>query len=505
MQIIKELVQIITRVKLRSIRKLGFPFVHDNRLGEMYDYFLEDKSEEDIAAYLTGKSIKSGAYRRLKSDLNDRLIASLFLVDLSLPAYNDRQRAYYELLKTWTTAKVLLGKNARLAGIELAERSLRQALLFEFNDLALDLSRNLSLLYATVIGDTKKYQTYNDIYLRLKKVVAAEFQAEEAYAELIIQYVRQKTDDITISEKANEYSVSLAPLLDQFDAYNLHLYGGLIKMMVSSSKGDYALTAQFCDEWIAFFEKKEYLASVPLQIAYYQKLNCQFQLRSFDEKMLYVDKGLKLLETGSYNWFKFLETYLLLALHTHEYERAYKTYKQAREHKRFKSLTEEVKEYWRVLGAYLHYLVEMGEIPIAQNDPAFSKFRIGRFLNQTPHFSKDKRGVNVSILIIQILFLIARGKYNATIDKMDAVEQYSRRHLFRDETLRAFYFIKALLVIPKNSFHKEAVKRKAEKYLLKLNEYPLEEVGPSSTLTEIIPFEVVWIKVMTQLSAKFYK
>lgn len=505
MQIIKELVQIITRIKLRSIRKLGFPFEQDNRLGEMYDYFLEDKTEEDIAAYLTGKSIKSGTYRRLKSDLSDRLIASLFLVDLSLPSYNSRQRAYYELLKTWTTAKILLGKNARLAGIELAERSLRQALFFEFNDIALDLSKTLSLLYATVIGDTKKYQMHHDTYLRLKKVVDAEFLAEEAYAELIIKYVRQKTDDAVISQKANEYAISLAPLLKEFDAYNLHLYGGLIKMVVSSSMGNSAQTAQFCDEWIAFFEKKEYLASIPLQIAYYQKLNCQFQLRSFDEKSPYVERGLKLLEAGSYNWFKFLETYLLLALHTQQYESAYQTYKLAVEHKRFKSLTEEVKEYWRVLGAYLHYLVEMGEIPLAEEDPTFSKFRIGRFLNQTPHFSKDKRGVNVSILIIQILFLIARGDYDKSVDKMDAVEQYCRRHLFRDETLRAFYFIKALLVIPKNSFHKEAVKRKAAKHLLKLNEYPLEKVRPSSTLTEIIPFEIVWTKVIAQLSAKFYK
>lgn len=505
MQIIKELVQIITRIKLRSIRKLGFPFVHESRLGEMYDYFEEGKPEEDIAAYLTGKSVKSGSYRRLKSDLSDRLIASLFLVDLSLPSYNNRQRAYYELLKNWTTAKILLGKSARLAGIELAERSLRQALFFEFNDIALDLSKNLSLLYGTVIGDSKKYQIYHDTYLKLKEIVAAEFLAEEAYVELIINYVRQKTEDEVVSQKATDYSLALAPLLEKFDAYNLHLYDGLIKMIISSSIGDYEQTEKFCDEWIVFFEKKKYSANVPLQIAYYQKLNCHFQMRSFDEKSPYIDRGLQLLEEGSYNWYKFLETYLLLALHTQQYESAYKTYTQARGHKRFKSLTDEVKEYWRVLGAYIHYLVKVGEIPAALNDPAFSKFRIGRFLNQTPHFSKDKRGVNVSILIIQILFLIARGQYSETVDKMDAMEQYCRRHLFRDETLRAFYFIKALLVIPKNFFHKEAVKRKAEKYLLKLNDHPLEEVGPSSILTEIIPFEVVWTKVITQLSTKFYK
>jgi hypothetical protein len=150
-------------------------------------------------------------------------------------------------------------------------------------------------------------------------------------------------------------------------------------------------------------------------------------------------------------------------------------------------------------------LIELNEVPEANDDPRFTKFRIGRFLNQTPHFSKDKSGMNVSILIVQILFFVARNRYHETVEKIDAVEQYCRRHLFQEDTLRAFYFIKALLELPKNYFHKAAVQRKAAKHLERMKKYPLQKAGQANFNTEIIPFEWLWEAVISQLEYKFFK
>ena len=46
-------------------------------------------------------------------------------------------------------------------------------------------------------------------------------------------------------------------------------------------------------------------------------------------------------------------------------------------------LQEEISEYWRILEAYLHFLVAIGLLPNTENDNRFTKFRLGRFLNQT--------------------------------------------------------------------------------------------------------------------------
>jgi hypothetical protein len=147
----------------------------------------------------------------------------------------------------------------------------------------------------------------------------------------------------------------------------------------------------------------------------------------------------------------------------------------------------------------------MGLLAEAAQEKRFSQFRVGRFLNETPIFSQDKRGVNVSILLLQILFLVAKQDFGAVYEKMDAVEQYARRHLYRKESLRSFYFIKALLELPKGGFHRVAVERKAAKYLDKMFAYPLEDAGSSNFVTEIIPYEVLWAQILNHLPGKFYK
>lgn len=504
MQVLRELVQIITRIKLRSIRRLGFPFNQDTQLGEMYELLADQAEDEEIARSITDQSSKSGTFRRLKSDLIDRLIASLFLVDLSLPSYNSRQQAYYIIHKNWAASKILFGKNARMAAVELAEQTLRQALRYEFNDLAFDLSRNLKLHFGTVAGNHNKYKEYAKECTRLQKVLQAEIMAEDNYTRFISEFVRKKADTAIILEEAKKAHLSLLPYTEQYDSYTLHLYSGLLEMGIHTAASAYEVADGVCDKLIAFFEEKEYEASVPLQIAYYQKLLCSFQLGKFAQTTDFVIRGLELLQEGSYNWFKFQETYLVLALHTRQFDTAYEVFCRATGHARFKAQQEEIQEYWRILEAYLYFLFEMGELENAATDKRFTKFRIGRFLNQIPIFSQDKRGVNVSILIIQILLLVSQKRYHDTFVKIDAVEQYSRRHLFTKDTLRSFYFLKALLELPKNSFHKVAVQRKAAKHLEKMRAHPLEEAGQASFLTEIIPFELLWEYITGLLDNDFH-
>lgn len=506
MQILRELVQIINKSKIRAIRKIGFPFTEDNRLGELYKYVAKGElNEKQIAEQLLGKPALTGPYRRMKADLSDRLISALFLVDLSLPSYNKRQVAYYEIHRQWSASKILVAKNARLASVQLSERAYRQALDYEFNDVALDICRSLRLYYGTVEDNRKKYQRFAAECTDLQRVVQAELKAEGFYAELIASFVRQKKEKEEVSQQAALFFDALMTDLAELESYQLHLYARLIQLAIFTSVHDYAGADEVCDNMIQFFDQKSYTASVPLQIAYYQKLVCYLQLRRFNEQALPIDRCLSLLEEGAFNWFKFQETYLVLALHTGQYQRAYRIFHQSVLHPRFAKQPEDLKEYWRVLEAYLHFLVEIGELPEATEDEYFSKFRIGRFLNQTPHFSKEKKGVNISILIIQIMFLVSRGKYTDTIDKMEAVEQYCRRYLYGEDTLRAFYFIKALLVLPKSGFHREGVKRKAEKYLQKVGQLPLEKAGMSTVFVEIVPFEVIWELLISVLKSKYYK
>lgn len=51
-------------------------------------------------------------------------------------------------------------------------------------------------------------------------------------------------------------------------------------------------------------------------------------------------------------------------------------------------------------------------------------FSLTRFLNDVSKFSKDKGELNISILIVQFLFLLVDRKYSKLIDRLDAIKQY---------------------------------------------------------------------------------
>jgi hypothetical protein len=156
-------------------------------------------------------------------------------------------------------------------------------------------------------------------------------------------------------------------------------------------------------------------------------------------------------------------------------------------------------EHWKIFETYLHYFIAINEIkPDLQSQRRFGTFRPGKFLNEVPVYSKDKRGSNITILVLQVLFLIKERKYEEVSDKLESLKYYSHRYLRKDETYRSNVFIHMLMQLPKGHFNKKAVERHADKYILKLKGMPLE-LSSQSVELEIVPYEKLWKFVITSL------
>ncbi|MEL6989086.1 MAG: hypothetical protein AAGK97_14835, partial [Bacteroidota bacterium] len=106
-------------------------------------------------------------------------------------------------------------------------------------------------------------------------------------------------------------------------------------------------------------------------------------------------------------------------------------------------------------------------------------------------FTKDKRGLNIAILIVHVLFLLHLKKYNQIIDRTEALNQYCYRYLRTDDTFRSNCFIKMLLQIPKADFNRMRTERYAEKFVNKLRSMPLS-VSTQSAEVEFFPYEDLW-------------
>jgi len=271
----------------------------------------------------------------------------------------------------------------------------------------------------------------------------------------------------------------------------------LIRLLIHSSNNDQPEVINICHSSIQLFKAKKYNADVPLQACYHQLLISYIQLRKFEQGQEAATACLQLASEGSFNWFKYRELLFLLSMHTGEYQNAYRTWQHVTNHKKYRFLSENAQEIWRIYGAFVHYLVELGRITPESADE-FGTFQIQKFVNDAPIYSKDKSGMNIPITIVQIIFMIAYREYDTAIDRIEAIEKYCYRHLTDSATLRSNYFIKMLLQIPAASFQKDEAIARAQKYLEKLSNNPMNMANYAHEI-EIIPYEDLWQLVLESL------
>lgn len=500
MEALREIVQLVTRNKLKSIDTMDLSDPSESKAAELYQLIFTDQvasDEEAFRALYPGAKSTTG-YRKLKSKLRRKLINSLFLIDLNKASYSDRKSAYYECYKEWAAVRVLLAKNAWTAAVEIAERILKYAIQYEFTELIVDLLGILRLNYGTRLGDLKQFEHYRKLYLEYQQVFLAENQAELLYTELVVHYVNNKATKTALQKKAELALLELSDSLRRYDSYRLHLYGGMIRLMISSTVNQHEDTLSTCEDIISFFERKPYQAETPLQAAYYQKLICHCQLRQFDAGMQAAQQCVSIIEEGTVNWFKYYEFLFILTMHTGDFKKGEAIFGQVTAHARFDYLPDNSKEVWLIYEAYLAYLREIDVLSATVPSDEDRAFRIGRFLNETVIYSKDKAGLNVTIIVFKLIFWLAQGAYGKIIDQTEAIEKYCARHLREPHTARSHVFIRMLLTLSAGGRFEQEGLAKANKLYAELSQQDNAQSIQAFQI-EVIPYEDLWPLVLRSI------
>lgn len=505
-----ELIELIESVNINKLKSSGlwkFTFEPGSMMEQLCEAIHDGrvKSDEDGVALLYPGQKPGTKFLNLRERLKERIISVVFLLEFRAPGGTDRQKAYYECNRKWSAAMVLLSKNAKRVSIGLMEDLLKQTLHFEFTELSLSVLSALRLHYGTILGNLDRYNMYREMYHQHQEMWLMENEAEDSYTHLVSYFVNSKSSKTSISEKARGYFDTVQQHMEISDSFRLHLCGRMIQVMIHSSRNDYAETAKVCEEAIVFFRSKPFESNLPLQAFYYQLIVCYIQLQEFEKGEAIIRQYQVVFEEGSFNWYKLQELFFLLATYTRHYEEAFQICSAVQtriRNGRQGNLPSQITEMWKIYEAYAHYLVMIGKIQFPEG--YVPKFKLKKFLNDIPTYSKDKQGMNIPILVIQTLFAISEQNYHQSIDRIEAIEKYCGRYLKQNETYRSNCFIKALLQIPAASFHKEAVIRKAQKYIDQLATLPLD-VAYQTHEIEIIPYEHLWemaLEVLQNQSVK---
>ena len=508
MEDIQEIISLLSKNKIKQLGLTGIRSGRKQQRSQIQKLFdgIESgifQTEEDVAAFFFKNSPRKRQYaRRLLQKLRDRLYNTLFFIDLNQPRFNNIQRAYYQCHKDYATYKFLMGYNLFAASIPLGEEILHRSLKFGFPYLSMEIARNLMSQYSVSGKDEKKAREYQALMYEQLELYQAEINTEAYFQELAAHFSRSRSSKPEIAQTAIHYARKVEDYLRRFRTYRLILNGYRVLSMRYQIENDYENTIAVSKRALKVIENDPTLKTqTALVIFYFNILQSCIQLRRFEEGDSAAQKCLKLVPDGSHNWYFVLELHLMLAFHTNKFQRSYEILRMALQHPGYKKLPEPMREQWTVYKAYVQYLINIGKISSAMGKEQVQSFRIGKFLNEVPNFSRDKRGVNISIIIIQILFLLLKREFGQVIDRVEALNMYRHRYLRRDDTFRSNCFIQMLLQLPAANFNRIAAVRRAQKFMEQLKEVPIETARQGGEI-EILPYETLWRFALQSLDIK---
>lgn len=496
---LREIIRVVGRKRLKRIEV----FNETGKLNRKNLYYrlyqgIKDgtfKTDEDAAQALFHTSASDKRYLMLKSRVRTRLMNTMFFLDNTTSRHD---QAVLQCNRGLMAAKALLQSGARKAGESMLLSTLHLAEKFELTEVAL--SCLLSLRYsASFAGNRTDFEAYRKRFREAEAIFHAECKAEEYYQIVTLPFGKSSSNRPDLAHQTMQFVAEIEAERKLHTSYNLELALFRLKVMAGQISGSHEMVLEACDQNEQYLRKrKQFMAKIRLgEIALY-RMTAFLQLGAFEPGKQTVESSLEYFGDGSLNWMIFLETYFLLCMHTAHYAKAAEVFQKVTDHPRFATLDETRKEKWRIFEAFLRYILN-GHIDKASGETAESQFKLMKFLNEVPIFSKDKRGLNIAILILQVLFLLDRRDFEGIISRAEALKVYCSRYLKLDENYRSNCFLKMMLLMEKKDFEYEGTLKIAERYHTRLKKSRYNYQGGNLASLEIIPYEQLWNTILHKL------
>jgi hypothetical protein len=491
MEFLKELVAVVTRNKVKKIEVIGNPNEKDTKLNKFYKALQEEKVSNDEEAFkllYEGEGDKN-AYYKLKHLLRERLINTLFFIDIKTNKFSNIQETYFQCSKGVMAVEILNMQYAAKIAIPIAEKLLKTTLEYDFTQLSIMLCSKIGVYYAQSEGDRKKFTYYNDLLGDLNELSMKEVLAERRHRDIVSYYVRNKATKKFIGPLAAQYDLEVSELKTRLSSPKLVHMAFMLKIDKHMCENDYKSVIPVCDEALNKLYEFPILNILAILEITFQKIASCTHLKRYEEAKADIEKCLAIQEEGRPNWFKTHELHMTLCLHTRRYEEAWTLYQSTTQHPGFAKIPAHWKETWKIFEVWLYVLRRAGQIKSAGALPG--QFRWSKFINELPASTKDKRGMNVTVLIAQIVMAMMDKNPDLVRDQIEALSKYCDRYLNRDNNFRSNCFFRMVVEMEKQGFRKRETIKATKKRLADMSSSPIDITDQSHDV-EILPLEDIW-------------
>lgn len=446
------------------------------------------KNDEEAAKDLYNSTPQDKSYQMLKSRSKDRLVSHLLRIDVKKMYKFSKLYSYMLLTYKYATAcQFMLNLGISNFGDVLLKQSLYLAKKYQMPAQVLATARLLRSR-AGFKGTRKEIVSLDKTIDKYSAIYLAELEAESMRDNLNIDlketFTPQKKEKVAVYWKRIKY------LNEKYESYNLKVNKAKIGTRFYEANNNYRESIKVCDEFIAFIINTPLFYDIARHREYLMiKLEAYLLLKDFDEGKKNAEQGLALYKKNNVNILVTLEWYILLCIHSKDYKMAWELFDMGIVLPVFKGVPPERMEIWKLFEAYLCFAA-----PINGH-----KFKLYKYLNEISYFSKDKRGLNISITIVQIVLLLDEGNFDRLIDRADSFKIYFKRYVNRNINYRTFYFVKLLELLFRYNFNEIKIKAMGIKYYKKLGNKAGHYKG-NTELVEIIPYEELWQLILKRLN-----
>jgi hypothetical protein len=456
----------------------------------------EIKSDSDAYHFMqsTGDGIGEARFRVFKHRFRKRALNSLYFLKLRHPETPRSTIKLYRLWKDVFRIRVLLEFGARNTAIWLIKRNLNRATATQSTWTEVELLDHLRRHYA-LTGQNYEYEATCAKLHRKVEIYEAELRTSQMYERLALTFVRSAGNRAHLPELAEEYDILATQYYQRFGTNNIAISRFRISILNSQLKQRYTRTLQLCDE------AEEYFLSVPEitprsrfgEIAL-NRLDSYLYLRDYERGAEIADILPHYFPVGKNNWFIYMESFFLLAMHTLHFADALRIHKEVTSHPRFVLQPEARQERWRVFELCLRFAAHAGDIINFRTEA----MDVNSLLSSVPIYTKDKQGYNVQILIMHILLLLERGDLDAITQRMEALNSYRSRYLRPKTNPQSSLFFRLLSIMVKEDFDYERVVVKGKKHYMAMKSLPsaYSEVHEG---VQILSYPWLWERVMDHL------
>jgi len=380
------------------------------------------------------------------------------------------------------------------SAILLAKKTLPISLRFEFTEISLILSRYLLRHFSILDVNNIKFHKYLRIYKEQYSILVDENGIQEFVS--ILDFIENSRFKFTPNLKVRlvkYYNKIKHLLIKKCSIETLMLISKVVynKYLQDTDYLEFKKVIKIIIQKV--FEKK-FKSHVAIELIVNLQLRIALINKDYYGVNLIYDDYFKKVNTGNYNWFVLNIYYILTLIHCKNYSDCYPHLLFILKYPTFGKQPSIIKESIYIIEAYTNFLIKVGKIKI--ENP--KEFRLSKFFNQVPEFTKDKQGINIPIILVQILFFLVEKSYNKLIDRMDSLNLYSYRYLKKDETFRSQCFIKMISEMIRAGFRKKGTLVRTQKWLEKLLAVPIVTY-PEALDHEIIPYEDLWDMVLQLL------